>query len=92
METKDVVKQWKKELSSITDTNITVEAYSMVSAMMGSENDYQVNLQSTDYDALKEVSDNCKSDQGEGCRAYLSPDRRNLKQYAQRCYTYDHGD
>ena len=57
METKDVVKQWKKELSSITDTNITVEAYSMVSAMMGSENDYQVNLQSTDYDALKEVSD-----------------------------------
>ena len=57
METKDVVKQWKKELGGIPDTNITVEEYSQVSAMMGSENDYQVNLQSTNYDDLKAASD-----------------------------------
>lgn len=57
METKDVVKQWKKELGGIPDTNITVEQYSQVSAMMGSENDYQVNLQSTNYDDLKAASD-----------------------------------
>ncbi|MGN0372530.1 MAG: efflux RND transporter permease subunit [Enterocloster sp.] len=57
METEDIVKQWKKELGSISDTNITVESYSQVSSMMGSQDDYEINLQSTDYDELKEVSD-----------------------------------
>ncbi len=57
MDTEDLVKQWKRELGSMSDTNITVEKYSQVSAMMGSENDYQVNLQSTNYNDLKAASD-----------------------------------
>lgn len=57
METDEVVKLWKQQLSGISDTNITVEAYSQVSAMMGSENEYTVELQSTNYDDLKLVSD-----------------------------------
>ena len=54
---KMVVKLWKQQLAGISDTNITVEAYSQVSAMMGSESDYTVELQSTNYDDLKAVSD-----------------------------------
>lgn len=57
METDEVVAQWKQELANIPDTNITVEAYSQVGAMMGSQNEFQVNLESTDYDDLKAVSD-----------------------------------
>ena len=57
METDEVVKLWKQQLAGISDTNITVEAYSQVSAMMGSENQYTVDLQSTNYDDLKAVSD-----------------------------------
>ena len=57
METDEVVKLWKQQLAGIPDTNITVEAYSQVSAMMGSDNDYTVELQSTNYDDLKAVSD-----------------------------------
>lgn len=57
METDEVVAQWKQELAGIPDTNITVEAYSQVGAMMGSQNEFQVNLESTDYDDLKAVSD-----------------------------------
>ena len=57
METDEVVKLWKQQLAGISDTNITVEAYSQVSAMMGSESDYTVELQSTNYDDLKAVSD-----------------------------------
>lgn len=57
METDEVVALWKQELSSIPDTNITVESYSQVSAMMGSQNEFQVNLESADYDDLKAVSD-----------------------------------
>ena len=57
METDELVKLWKEQLSGIPDTNVTVEAYSQVSAMMGSENEYSVELQSTNYDELKAVSD-----------------------------------
>lgn len=57
METADVVKLWKQQMAGISDTNITVEAYSQVSAMMGSENNYTVELQSTNYEDLKSVSD-----------------------------------
>lgn len=57
METEDVVKEWKQELGNIADTNITVESYSQVSSMMGSADDYEINLQSTNYDDLKAVSD-----------------------------------
>lgn len=64
METDEVVEEWKQELGGIVDTNITIEAYSQVSAMMGSENEYEVNLQSTNYDALKEVSDRVAEELG----------------------------
>ena len=64
METDEVVRQWKQELSGISDTTITVESYSQVSAMMGSEDDYEVDLQSTNYDALKEVSDKVAEELG----------------------------
>lgn len=57
METEDVVKEWKQELGNIADTNITVESYSQVSSMMGSADDYEINLQSANYDDLKAVSD-----------------------------------
>lgn len=57
METDQVVRLWKQQLGGISDTNITVEAYSQVSAMMGSDDEYSVDLQSTNYDDLKAVSD-----------------------------------
>ena len=57
METDEVVRLWKQQLGGISDTNITVEAYSQVSAMMGSDDEYSVDLQSTNYDDLKAVSD-----------------------------------
>lgn len=57
IQTGDMVKLWKQELSDIPDTNITVAAYSQVGAMMGSEDGYTVELQSTDYDSLKAASD-----------------------------------
>ena len=52
-----MVRLWKQQLGGISDTNITVEAYSQVSAMMGSDDEYSVDLQSTNYDDLKAVSD-----------------------------------
>ena len=57
METDEVVRQWKKELGTLSDTNITVEAYSQVGSMMGSQDEYSIELQSTNYDELKAVSD-----------------------------------
>lgn len=57
METDEVVRQWKKELGTFSDTNITVEAYSQVGSMMGSQDEYSIELQSTNYDELKAVSD-----------------------------------
>ena len=57
METADVVKLWKQQLGGISDTNITVEAYSQVSSMMGSADQYEAIYQSTNYDDLKAVSD-----------------------------------
>ena len=55
-ETDDVVKEWKKSLNSVTGANITVEAGSSMSMMSGGS-DVEFILQSTQYDELKQASD-----------------------------------
>ncbi len=55
-ETSEVAREWKSLLSTMDDCNITVrESSTMSSFSMGDT--YQVILQSTQYDELKEVSD-----------------------------------
>ncbi len=55
-ETSEVTREWKSLLSTMDDCNITVqESSTMSSFSMGDT--YQVILQSTQYDELKEVSD-----------------------------------
>lgn len=53
--TKKAVKIFKERLSVLTDCSITVEENSLAS--MDSGGDYELILKSTDYDELKEVSD-----------------------------------
>lgn len=55
-ETDQVVKEWKPLLNQIAGANITVTASSSMS-MMSSANGVEYILQSTQYDELKEVSD-----------------------------------
>jgi HAE1 family hydrophobic/amphiphilic exporter-1 len=64
METEEIVKQWKQELGVFPDTNVTVEKYSQVSSMMGSDDDYELDLESTNYDTLKEISDKITEELG----------------------------
>lgn len=56
MSTDEVANQWRSELSDIENCSITVEAGSSMSMMSSSFQSYEVLLQSTDYDTLKEVS------------------------------------
>lgn len=55
-ETSEVAKEWKSLLSTIDDCNITVEESSTMSSLSMGDT-YQVILQSTQYEELKEVSD-----------------------------------
>lgn len=55
-ETDDVVKEWEKSLNQVTGANITVEANSSMTMMSGGS-DVEFILQSTQYDELKEASD-----------------------------------
>lgn len=55
METKDVVNKWKKELSDVTNCDISVEMQSSMSMMSSSGNNYQVIIQGADYDEVKAV-------------------------------------
>lgn len=55
-ETDDVVKEWKALLNPIPGANITVQASSSMS-MMGNTSGVEYILQSTQYDELKEASD-----------------------------------
>ncbi len=57
MSTDDHVMQWKRELQSVDNCDITVESYSTTS-MMNMGTDFSVYLVSSDYDKLKEASDN----------------------------------
>lgn len=54
--TKQVVNKWKREMSQIPDCSVTVESSSSMSTMSGSSNDFEVILQSSQLDKLKEVS------------------------------------
>lgn len=56
VETDELADQWQKELNSVENCTIDVEASSSMS-MMGRQRGYQVILHSTQYDELKEVSD-----------------------------------
>ncbi|MGN0157964.1 MAG: efflux RND transporter permease subunit [Brotaphodocola sp.] len=55
-ETDDVVKEWKKTLDQVPGANVSVEAYSSMS-MMSSSGDVEFILRSTQYDELKQASD-----------------------------------
>ncbi len=55
-ETDDVIKEWEKKLDQVPGANISLEASSSMS-MMGGSSDVEFILQSTQYDELKEVSD-----------------------------------
>ena len=57
METSEVVKKWKSLLGSMDNCNITIEEQSSMSAMDLGTGSYELILQSTQYDELKEVSD-----------------------------------
>lgn len=55
-ETSEVAKEWKSLLSTVDDCNIIVEESNTMSSLSVGDT-YQVILQSTQYDELKEVSD-----------------------------------
>ncbi len=60
-ETSEVAKEWKSLLSTVDDCNITVTESNTMSSFTVSDT-YQVILQSTEYDELKEVSDQIAED------------------------------
>lgn len=62
MKTADVLKSWKPAMNAIPDCNITMKESSTVSTMMGTSDGFEVNLKSTRYDDLKEVSDQIVKD------------------------------
>ncbi len=62
MATKDVVNKWKKELSDVTNCDISVEMQSSMSMMSSSGNNYQVIIQGADYDEVKEAVKNIVTD------------------------------
>ena len=58
METAEVAKLWQQELSGIQNCDITVETSGSMSMMTSFGQSYEVILRGTDYDEVKEVSDN----------------------------------
>lgn len=60
-ETSEVAKEWKSLLSTIDDCSISVEESSTMSSFTTGDS-YEVILQSTQYDELKEVSDQIMED------------------------------
>ena len=57
METREVVKQWKRELAGIRDCDISVGMAASMSMMTSGDEDYEVILQGADYDQLKHTSE-----------------------------------
>ncbi len=57
LETDEVLAKWKSLLSTMDDCNITLDTSSMMSSMSVDNGSYELILQSTQYDDLKEVSD-----------------------------------
>ena len=58
METAEVAELWQQELSGIQNCDITVETSGSMSMMTSFGQSYEVILRGTDYDEVKEVSDN----------------------------------
>lgn len=56
MSTDEVAAQWRKELAVIENCDISVESSSSMSMMSSSFQTYELLLQSSDYDTLKETS------------------------------------
>ena len=57
IKTSEVLKSWKPEMNAIPGCNITMEESSTTSMMMTSADSYEIILQSTQYEELKQVSD-----------------------------------
>lgn len=57
LDTEEVIKLWKPALTGIADCDITMEASSMMGAMMTTASGFEVILESTQYESLKDVSD-----------------------------------
>lgn len=55
--TDEMISLWKKETAGILDCNIQLSSSSTTSAMTGATNTVSVQLQSIDYDDLKQASD-----------------------------------
>lgn len=60
LSTDEIIKKWKKEMSSITDCNLTIESYNTTMSQnmqAGNSGELQIIFASTDYDELKKASD-----------------------------------
>lgn len=57
MSTDEVIDKWTRETENYKDISVTMEQGSTTSSSMRSTNQIEVDLQSTDYDALKKASD-----------------------------------
>lgn len=57
LETEEVIRMWKPLMAQIPDCDITMESSSMMSSMMATASGFEVILESTQYDNLKEASD-----------------------------------
>ncbi len=57
LETRDVIKLWKPAFADIPDCDITLSASSMMGSMMTVNDGFEVILESTQYESLKQVSD-----------------------------------
>lgn len=55
--TEEVIRMWKPLMAQIPDCDITMESSSMMGAMMTTTDGFEVILESTQYESLKEASD-----------------------------------
>lgn len=73
LDTEEVIRMWKPLMAQISDCDITMESSSMMSSMMMANSGFQVILESTQYDSLKEASDSIVkqlTDRGEVTRIH----------------------
>ena len=65
IKTKDLVEDWKRKLKNVTDCSIDISSYSTSftsSFVVPDSNSFKVNIESSDYDDLKQVNDNIKKE------------------------------
>ena len=62
METSEVLRSWKPKMYALADCNITMTESTAMSMMSTSTDTFEVILQSTQYDELKDVSDKIASE------------------------------